>query len=128
MKTQYHQIGLSQRWTAVTDNVALLLASNHANPLSTRIFFMAMARVNLNGHAEFGPGKLIESLPIVEKKTGEIRSPSRQAINAAIKQLKKDGLIAEDSCQRCIHFMYNTVDRGQKAGVDCVFHNERPFE
>ena len=74
-------------------------------PLYLRVMGLAFAGHHRNGHTPFAPGELRRALPVVDKRTGELRVPTVQAITNAIHTAVSFGYLHEDSVtsrQHCL--------------------------
>ena len=114
--------GGNQRWAAVSDSFNQRLAGSMRLPLFARLVFLAEARMNRIGHAEFATGELESLLPTIDRKTGEIRYPSQNTICKAIKVAIEEGFFTKDSSVRCLVFHSNDVQRSAKASSSCNHH------
>lgn len=91
-------------------------------PTPMRLFFLATARVNKIGHAEFNPGELTMLLGKPDED-GRLVPMSRQNVNKAIKTLIDTGVILEGSEIRCIMIGEYAIRRDGKGSTDsCHWH------
>lgn len=104
--------GHNRKWSAHSDLGLMDEAKNEALPQIMRINSLAKARVNRNGHAEFGPGEIAFFLGI------NLRQNVTKLINKAIAA----GLFMEGSGQRCILVSGLVVQRNTGSG-SCNHHN-----
>lgn len=76
----------------------------HAVPLHTRLWMLAMADANNDGHAEYGGETSLEAVigPNVVESTGEVKDWHRNAIPRAIKRAVDLGLLHPDSDVNCM--------------------------
>lgn len=101
-------------WGAVgADEVLTFATHQFSTPLANRLLFVAMARSNRIGHAQFGVGELRDLLGVVNKSTGELAKPSAAGISNAIASARSQGLLLEESSARCLQL----PGWWQKAGV-----------
>ncbi len=83
--------------------------------------FLAVARVNQLGHAEFGPGQLREELGTVDVVTGAITPVSASTVSRALRQARDEGYLHRDSSARCLVVPSLLVDCGT-GGASCTYH------
>jgi len=91
-------------------------------PLSVRLWMLALSRMDKHGHATFGKGELAAALPIVTKKTGELRHPDARTVRSALDFLRKARLVTPDSTTRCIRISQNAAQFPAGPDKFCAIH------
>jgi len=114
--------GANQRWLAVSDNYNKRLAGITDFPLYVRLVFLAQSRMNRIGHAEFASGELEALLPTLDKKSGELRSPSQNTICKAVRKAIDNGSLSPESSARCLVIPGHDAQRSAKASIRCGWH------
>ncbi|WP_153176031.1 hypothetical protein [Streptomyces sp. E2N171] len=114
--------GANQRWLAVSDNYNKRLAGITDFPLYVRLVFLAQSRMNRIGHAEFASGELEALLPTLDKKSGELRSPSQNTICKAVRKAIDNGSLSPESSARCLVIPGHDAQRSAKASIRCDWH------
>jgi hypothetical protein len=89
--------GAGVPWGAISQPECQRRAKDSRLPLRERVQFAALGCANRIGHAEFSMGQLVRFLADEHGK-----APSRQAVSNTIKRLRDVGLLAQESCARCL--------------------------
>lgn len=98
-------------------------AHDRKYPLADRIIAAALAVVNREGHARFVPGDLALAVSVLDEITGELLEPASSTISRALRKLKDEGLIREDSKRECIRLTDRVYAYGTgKASAKCMVH------
>lgn len=95
-----------------------------SSPLSLRLWALALANVNRDGHAEFSTGELADNLAYVDKGTGELRQYGDRRIRKAIAALVEDGWLKDGSSVRCLWVPWAWVQRGT-GRTGCKIHKDK---
>ncbi len=115
------KIRMRRPWVAISQPGLQTLSSRGAVPLHLRLWFLAAARVNEVGHAEFSPGQLCQELSTVDHSTGELRVPSASTVSHALKRAKEEGYLHRDSSARCLVVPPLVINCGT-GGARCSYH------
>ena len=108
-------------WGAVSQTEMHRLATDVRHELAYRVHYMALARANAIGHAEFGAGELRE---LLRNKAGE---PTRDTtVSAAVRKARDLGLIQRESTVRCLVLSQHQFRRNDRASRSCRTHGIRP--
>lgn len=102
--------GADLPWVALSQTGARLMSGHAALPLPWRLMLLAVGNMNQIGHAEFGGGELARLLRI-----------SPDAVTERIRAAKRYGLLADESCARCIVLPAEIFQRGRGTTV-CGWH------
>lgn len=107
-------------WGAVSQTEMHRLATDVRHGLAYRVHYMALARANAIGHAEFGAGELRE---LLLNRAGE---PTRDTtVSAALRKARKLGLIQPESTVRCLVLSHHQFRRNDRASRSCRTHGIR---
>lgn len=110
-------------WTAVSDDHLMMLASPPSRSrLADRVLFAALARLDPTQHARFGKGELTRILGTVDVATGEIVPARSDSVSHAIRTLKMERSISDDSSARCIVLAHTFAQTGVGARSRCAIH------
>ena len=110
-------------WYASSRDRAFRLAGDDRIPRVYRLLFLAEARANTIGHAEFAPGELARELGRRDRLTGERRPALKQKVQQAIAEAKRLGLVHSLSSSRCIVLPSHDYANGlASAGATCRAH------
>jgi hypothetical protein len=92
-------------------------------PLVMRMWTLAVARAYQGGHAEFGPNELLESLQVVDTKTGELSRVTDRTIRSTIEKLVRTNMLSPESNKRCLVVPIDMVDcTAQQVLKPCQAH------
>ena len=109
-------------WYASSRDRAFRIAGDDRIPRVYRLLFLAEARANAIGHAEFSPGELARELGRRDQ-TGERRTPARAIVQQVIAEARRLGLIDSLSSSRCIVLPAHDYANGlASAGAICREH------
>lgn len=98
-------------------------AANPRHPMVLRVYFAALGRRRVGGHAPFGRGELAEALV----QTGGVL-PDRRRISKAIRQCIDWGYLAEGSNAGCLIVPLDDVQGGKTEYQCSRSHNERKVQ
>lgn len=104
-------------WGAYNQRVMRARARDPRHPLAYRIHFAALGWANNIGHSRFDGVTLAQ---ILADAMGN--EPTRQVIDKGIRKAKSLGLIAPDSCTRCLVVSGRDVQRGGQGSYTCSVH------
>lgn len=108
-------------WGAVSQTELHRLATDVRHELKYRVHYIALARANAIGHAEFSSGELQQ---LLRNKGGE---PTRDTtVSGAIRAARDLGLLHPDSKARCLVLPRYQFQRNDRASKSCRTHGIRP--
>lgn len=127
---QENPFGKGVGYVRITNASLMQDAQNPNFPRWERVRFAALARVNRDGHAEFGMNELRGILGGTKRTPAGVAVPdlaSAQTVTDAIRLAKEKGVIAEESCSRCLVIPGNGKSVSQGRGrTGCGWHGIMP--
>jgi stage V sporulation protein SpoVS len=101
-------------------------AGNPRLPLWLRVAALTYGSHKANGHANYRPGEVAVALATVDAATGEIRQPTRQDVNRAVKIAIGHGWLAPASGSTCLVVPGHMVAGGLgNAAEPCPVHEKK---
>ena len=88
-----------------------------------RVAALAYAGVRGNGHVRMSNDDLIEALPILDKKTGELRAPSESSVKRWRVDAIRQGLLHEATSEVCLVLpagVYTKLKKNGSAYLACL--------
>lgn len=89
-------------WTRHYQHVWLERSQDHSFTLWFRVACLALGTHRANGHAEFAAGEIADRIEVVNRSTGELRSPKRQEIQRVILEAVAHKFLSESSGSLCL--------------------------
>lgn len=114
--------GPNTTWGALNQTEMHRLATDVRHELAYRVHYMAIARANAIGHAEFGVDELRH---LLRTKAGEASRDT--TVSGAIRKAKNLGLIQPESTARCLVLAHYQFQRSDRASRSCRTHSIRPL-
>lgn len=99
------------------------LPSSVPYPSWLRVWFLALSRLERNGHAPFARGELV-TLMSVDTGTGVQAASAETSTDRAIRAARRYGLLAEGSGRSCLIVPARLAQRGRGKTV-CPFHGRQ---
>lgn len=115
--------GPNVTWGAISQTEMHRLATDARLELAYRVHYMALARANVIGHAEFGASELRE---LLVNKAGKPTSDT--TMSGAVRKARRLGLIQPESTVRCLVLPRHQFRRNDRASRSCRTHGIRPLK